>query len=66
MFNSDTKLAIDLFEKRIAFEQEEVKTIKNFGLPGLRLLGFKSIDAIKPYMYIKPGHFLYPDEKVEN
>lgn len=30
----------------------------------MELLGFKSLSYLKPYMYIKPGHFLYPDEKV--
>ena len=35
-----------------------------FLFKGLRLLGFKPFDCIKPYMHIKPGHFLYPDEKV--
>ncbi len=48
----------------MVFEQDEVTSIKRFGMPGLKLLGFKSLDSIKPYMYIKPGHFLYPDEKV--
>ena len=35
LFNSDTKLAVDVFDKRIAFEQDEVKAIKNFGTTGL-------------------------------
>ena len=30
----------------------------------MKLLGFKSLDTLKPYMYVKPGHFIYPDEKV--
>ena len=30
----------------------------------MKLLGFKSLNTLKPYMFIKPGHFLYPDEKV--
>jgi hypothetical protein len=64
LFNSDIKLAVDVCDKRVTFEQDEVKSIKRFGLAGLKLLGFKSIDSLRPYMYIKPGHFLYPDEKV--
>ena len=34
LFKSDTKLAVDVFDKRIAFEQDEVKSIKSFGPPG--------------------------------
>lgn len=30
---------------------------------GIELLGFKSIESIKPYYHIKPANFLYPDEK---
>ena len=64
LFASDTKLAIDVFDKRVTFEQDEVKAIKRFGNNGLELLGFKSFDCLKPYMFVKPGHFLYPDEKL--
>ncbi len=66
LFNSDTKLAIDVCDKRVSFEQDEVKAIKRFGNPGLEILGFCSISTLKPYMYVKPGHFLYPDEKVKS
>lgn len=63
LFSSDTKLAIDVFDKRVAFEQDEVKAIKRFGTSGMKLLGFKPLSYLKPYMFVKPGHFLYPDEK---
>ena len=29
----------------------------------MKLLGFKPLNTLKPYMFVKPGHFLYPDEK---
>ncbi len=29
----------------------------------MKLLGFKPMSCLKPYMFVKPGHFLYPDEK---
>ncbi len=41
LFNSDTKMALDICGKRVAFEHEEIKAIKHFGEAGLRLLGFK-------------------------
>ena len=34
LFASDTKLATDVFEKRLTFEQDEIKSIKKFGTPG--------------------------------
>ncbi len=58
-------MAIDVTaDKRITFEQDEVKTIKRFSSPGINLLGFKPVSSLKPYYYVKPGHFLFPDEKV--
>jgi ATP-dependent DNA helicase 2 subunit 1 len=63
LFNSDTKLACDILDKRVTFELEEVKAIKRFSKPGLKLLGFKSLNSIKPSQFVKQGHFLYPNEK---
>jgi hypothetical protein len=34
LFASDTKLAADVCDKRVTFEQDEVKSIKRFGNPG--------------------------------
>jgi len=50
LFDSDTKLAIDVCDKRVVFEQDEVKAIKKFGSTGMKLLGFKSMSCLKPYM----------------
>lgn len=47
-------------DKRVTFEQDEVKTIKRFGTAGMKLIGFKPISSLKPHYYVKPGHFLYP------
>lgn len=60
---SDIKYAVDVCEKRVSFEQDEIKVIRRFGSTGLKLLGFKSMSCLKPHYYVKPGHFLYPDEK---
>lgn len=30
--------------------------------PGIELLGFKPLTDLKPYLYIKPANFIYPDE----
>ena len=50
--------------QQLCFEQEEVKEMKTFEDPGIRLLGFKPRSAIKRYFHVKPASFLYPDESV--
>ena len=34
LFASDTKLAVDVCDKRLTFEQDEIKMIKRFGNTG--------------------------------
>ncbi|KAK2146027.1 hypothetical protein LSH36_639g02004 [Paralvinella palmiformis] len=48
--------------KRICFEQEETTEMKHFDKPGIKLMGFKPRNYIKPYFHIKPATFIYPDE----
>lgn len=36
--------------------------IKNFGKPGLKLLGFKPLNYLKDYYNIKSSYFLYPND----
>lgn len=47
---------------KIPFTKEEMKQIKTFDNPGIKLMGFKSFDSIKPYYNIRESYFLYPDE----
>ncbi|CAF1005109.1 unnamed protein product [Didymodactylos carnosus] len=61
---SDIQYGLDIAGRRILFEQDEIKAIKKFDdEPGFRLLGFKQMSCLKPFHYVKPGHFIYPDEK---
>ncbi|CAF1474979.1 unnamed protein product, partial [Didymodactylos carnosus] len=61
---SDIQYGLDIAGRRILFEQDEIKAIKRFDdEPGFRLLGFKEMSCLKPFHYVKPGHFIYPDEK---
>lgn len=41
---------------------EDVRQIKAYDTPGLKLLGFKSLETLKVYHNIKPSYFVYPDE----
>ncbi|CAG9331717.1 unnamed protein product [Blepharisma stoltei] len=47
---------------KIPFTKEEVKQIKDFDTPGLKLMGFKSRNKIKAYMNVRPSYFIYPED----
>lgn len=49
--------------KEIVFSPAEVINMKSLQNPGLRLLGFKSLDQLRPRWMIKHCLFLYPNEK---
>lgn len=50
--------------KKVMISEADMKKIKHFEQPGMRLLGFKSKDSIKTYHNIRPSYFIYPDERV--
>ena len=52
--------------KRIIFSKEEMNKIKFFEEPGMKLLGFKSIESIKPDYNVHESYFIYPNELFSN
>ena len=50
--------------KKIKFSKEEMKKVKLMDPPGLTLMGFKSIDSIKPYYNMRESYFVYPNEAI--
>ena len=52
--------------KKIIFSKEEMDKIKFLEDPGMKLMGFKSIDSIKPYYNIRESYFIYPNELLSN
>lgn len=50
--------------QKVNISEQDMKKIKHFEQPGMRLIGFKSKDCIKIYQNIRPSYFIYPDEKV--
>ena len=52
--------------KKILFSKEEMNKIKFIEEPGMKLMGFKSIDCIKPYYNIRESYFIYPNELLSN
>jgi ATP-dependent DNA helicase 2 subunit 1 len=47
----------------VAFTQEEQNTLRNFGDPVIRIIGFKPLAAIPPWASIKRPTFIYPSEE---
>ena len=52
--------------KKIIFSKEEMNKIKFLEEPGMKLMGFKSIDSIKPYYNVRESYFIYPNELFSN
>ena len=50
--------------KKIKFSKDEMKKIKIMEAPGMTLMGFKSIDSIKPYYNMRESYFIYPNEAI--
>ena len=50
--------------KKIRFSKDEMKKIKLIEPPGLTLMGFKSINSIKPYYNLRESYFVYPNESI--
>eukprot|EP00462_Mataza_sp_D1_P012350 CAMPEP_0175151768 /NCGR_PEP_ID=MMETSP0087-20121206/18709_1 /TAXON_ID=136419 /ORGANISM="Unknown Unknown, Strain D1" /LENGTH=541 /DNA_ID=CAMNT_0016438061 /DNA_START=15 /DNA_END=1636 /DNA_ORIENTATION=- len=47
---------------KVFFDKEEMKTVRTFGEPGLVLMGFKPLSALKVYHNIKNSYFCFPDD----
>ena len=43
---------------------KDMKSIKHFEDPGMKLVGFKSRSTLKVYQNLRPSYFIYPDEIV--
>ena len=52
--------------KKVIFSKEEMTKIKTLDEPGIKLMGFKSIDTIKPYYNVRESYFLYPNETLSS
>lgn len=50
--------------QEVAFSAEELTSLKTLVSPGLRLLGFKSIDTLTPRCFVKCCAFLSPGDDV--
>jgi len=49
--------------QKVRLDKGAMQKIKNFGLPGMKLMGFKDKSYLKVYHNIKHSYFVFPDEK---
>lgn len=49
--------------QKVRLNKGDMHSIKNFGLPGMKLMGFKDKSYLKIYHNIKHSYFVFPDEK---
>ena len=52
--------------KKIIFSKEDMSKIKFLEEPGMKLMGFKPIESIKPYYNLRESYFIYPNELYSN
>ncbi len=48
--------------EQITFTPEEVSELRNFGDPGIRIIGFKPLSMLPVWANFKPSTFIYPSE----
>lgn len=61
---TDMKHYFELGGERAIFTKDEIDEIRNFGPPGLELLGFRSRSFLKEKWNLKPSVYICADEKV--
>ena len=49
--------------EQITFAPEEVSDLRNFGDPGIRIIGFKPLSLLPIWANLKPSTFIYPSEE---
>lgn len=60
---SDVKKAYVFGGQQIIFSQDEIKELRDFGEPIIRIVGFKSADKLPLWANFKSSTFLYPSEE---
>jgi hypothetical protein len=48
----------------VSFSKDEIQSLKISEPPGITIMGFKDISALKIYHNIRTSSFVYPDEQV--
>jgi ATP-dependent DNA helicase 2 subunit 1 len=59
----DIRKAYTFGGEKVTFSEEEQKTLRNFGDPVIRIIGFKPMSKLPFWANIKNSTFLYPSEE---
>lgn len=60
---AEIKKAYKFGGEQIVFTPEEASSLRNFGEPGIRIIGFKPLDKLEIWASMKPSTFIYPSEE---
>ncbi|CAH8549610.1 unnamed protein product [Heterobilharzia americana] len=61
----DLVRGIKLDGRYVCFDKDELtEAVRNIAPVGIHLLGFTQMKFLKRFYYIRPAHFIYPDEKL--
>lgn len=58
----EIKKAFKFGGEQITFTPEEVNSLRHFGDPGIRIIGFKPMSMLPIWANLKPSTFIYPSE----
>lgn len=58
----EIKKAYKFGGEQITFTPEEVSSLRHFGDPGIRIIGFKSMSMLPIWASVRPSTFIYPSE----
>ncbi|KAI9772636.1 MAG: ATP-dependent DNA helicase II subunit 1 [Geoglossum simile] len=60
---SDIKKAYKFGGEQVTFTPEEIKDLRNFGDPVIRIIGFKPLSMLPIWASLKQSTFIYPSEE---
>ena len=58
----EIKKAFKFGGDQVAFSADEISALRNFGDPGIRIIGFKPVSMLPVWANLKPSTFIYPSE----
>ncbi|PYH93205.1 ATP-dependent DNA helicase II subunit 1 [Aspergillus ellipticus CBS 707.79] len=59
----EIKKAYKFGGEQVAFAPDELKSLRDFGEPVIRIIGFKPLTALPIWANVKHPHFIYPSEE---
>jgi len=59
---SEIRKAFKFGGETISFSEDEIKAIRYFGDPIIRIIGFKPMDSLPIWASLRPPYFMYPSE----